>query len=141
MLAYVVDGAVEVAKVLERDNRHAMPLQFFLAVTAIVLKAVCVGCATNDVLARLPQFLGFLTLAQDVVEHDDIRPVNMTFPVLHFLDEAIGNRPLRLCLDKITDFVAFLPDHPGDVANQSADGNEQKILCNNGHVQFTLSFE
>jgi hypothetical protein len=65
-------------------------------------------------------------------EDDDVGPFGVLFGVFGFRHEAVGNVPLFLIFDVVPDFVAFLGDLPGDVADQSAEGVEEKLFLFHG---------
>ena len=76
--------------------------------------------------------MGFLSLSESVIEDDDVGPFGVLFGVFGFRYEAVGNVGLLLIFDVVPDFVAFLRDLPGDVADQSAEGVEEKLFLFHG---------
>jgi len=121
ILADVGNGRIEVGEFLERDDRDAVALEFLLAESAVVFEPVRVRRSADDILAGISQCFGLGTLAEDVVEDDDIRPVDMRFPVVDLRYETVADCALRFVFYVITDLVAFLDDLPGYVADQRID--------------------
>src|SRR4029077_18959099 len=72
--------------------------------------------------------LRFSTLAEGVVEDDDVGPLAIFFVAAGFGDKAVGDVAFFFVFDVIADFVAFLDYLPGDVADQAGKGNEKKFI-------------
>ena len=102
-------------------------LSCFLAEGAIVFEAVGVGGAADNGLAAGAEGLGFLALAEGVVEDDDVGPLGVFFPVFGFGDEAVGDVALFFRLDVVADVVAFFENLPGDVADKARERNKEKF--------------
>ncbi len=111
VFADIVDGGVKITEVLKRNNRNAVTLELFLAKTAVIFEPIGVGRSANHQFSGIAKPFGFLALAQNVIEHDNVCPVDVTFPVVNFRYETIGDRTLGLLLDVIANIVTFL-DRP-----------------------------
>ena len=129
---HVLHGFVEGIEFLVGDDVDAGFLQLFLSEGAVVLQRVAVGGAADDFLSLGAQGLGFLSLSERVIEDDDVGPVGVLLGVFGFGHEAVGNVGFFLVFDVVADFVAFLGDLPGDVADQSAERVEEKLFLFHG---------
>jgi 3-oxoacyl-[acyl-carrier protein] reductase len=123
---------MERVEFLVGDDVDAGFLQLFLAEGAIILQRIALGGAADDFLSLGAQGLCFLSLAERVIEDDDVGPFGVLLGVLGFCHEAIGNIGFLLISYVVPDFVAFLGDLPGDVADQSAEGLEEKLFLFHG---------
>ena len=68
---------------------------------------------------RLPFYpvgeaLGLLTLPQRVIENENIRPVDIFFPVFGLGDEVVSDVTLFFIADEVANFVTFLGNLPGE---------------------------
>jgi hypothetical protein len=122
-----LNGGIKGIKVFVGDDGDARGFQFFLTERTIVFQAVRVRRTANDGLAGGAEGLSFSALAESVVEHDDIRPFGVFFPIRGFGDETVGDVALFFSFDVITDVVAFLEDLPGDVTDQTGKRNKKKF--------------
>src|SRR5262249_43367260 len=73
------------------------------------------------------QRLRFGALTQRVVENDDVGPGDILLPVGRLGNKAVGDVAFFFVVDVVADFVALFDDLPGDVTNQSREGDEQKF--------------
>src|SRR5258708_30684101 len=102
-------------------------LRFSLAERAAFSRAIGIGRTADDRLAGGTERLSFGALSEGVVKHDDIGPLGVAFPVFGFRNKAIGDVALALRFNVIADVVAFLENFPGDIADESRDGNKQEF--------------
>src|SRR5262245_3316382 len=102
-----LDRIVEGRKVPLWDNRDARSAQFLLAEGAIVFEPITVGGAADDQLAGLTNSVRLGALAEDIVEHHDVGPVDIALPVVGFRHEAISNLPFLLVADEVPNVMAF----------------------------------
>ena len=122
----VLDRGIEVSELLERDDRDPVFLQLLLAKSAVVLEPVRVGCAADNVLACRAQGGGFFALPENVVEDNDIGPVDFRLPVIDFWNEAVADIALGFAVDVIANLVAFAVNLPGDIADECVQRDEEK---------------
>ncbi len=69
----------------------------------------------------------FGALAECVVEDDDVGPLGVFFPVDGFLDKTVGDVAFFFVIDVIADVVTFLENLPGNVTDQTGEGNKKKF--------------
>jgi hypothetical protein len=127
ILHHKFDGGIEGIEILIRDDVDAGFFQLFLAEGAIVFEAIRILRATDDRLPRGTESVGFGALAESVVEDDDVGPLGVTFPIFGFGDEAVGDVALFFGFDVVTDVVAFFENLPGDVTDESREGDKEKF--------------
>ena len=75
---------------------------------AIVFEAIGILGAADNRLTGGAQSFGFGTLAERVVEDDDVGPFGVALPILGFRNEAVGDVALFFSFDVVTDVVTFL---------------------------------
>src|SRR5262249_49759950 len=103
-------------------------------------KPVRVGRASDYHVALFAQRLSFLTLAERVIEYNEVGPVHLALPVAHLGHETIGDIAFLLVLDAIAHFVTLLRHLPGDVANEPAERDKEKLALVADHgVPFTTA--
>ena len=124
----MVDGIVKGNEFAVGNNIYSRLFQFFLPKRAVVFQTVGVRSAADYFFAFLAKRLRFFALAEGVVENEDVRPVDIFFPIFGLGHKAVGNVALFLVADEVSDFVAFFGNLPGDVADQSGERYKQKIL-------------
>jgi hypothetical protein len=129
---HVFHGFVEGIEFPVGDDVDAGLFEFLLAEGTVVLQSVAVGGAADDLLALGTQRMRLLSLSESVIEDDDIGPFSVLLGVLGFRHEAVGNVGFFLVFDVVADLVAFLGNLPGDVADQSAEGVEEKLFLFHG---------
>lgn len=71
--------------------------------------------------------LGFGSLAECVVEDDDVCPFRVAFPILGFEDEAGGDVALFFGFDVVANVVALLENLPGDITDKTGERDEEKF--------------
>jgi hypothetical protein len=128
ILLHAFDRIVEREKLPVRNNIHARLLQLFLAKRSVVLQPVRIRRAANHFLALLAQRLRFFALAKRVVENNDIRPIHVLFPILRLRHEPIRDVALLLVADEVAHLMALFRHLPRNIADQSRERHEQKIL-------------
>ena len=115
-------------EVFLRNDRDAGLFQLLLAERAIVFELIGVRGSPDYQLARLPQLVRLGTLAQHVVEHDDVGPGHLAHPVVGLGHEAVADLLLLLRLDEELRLVAFFDNLPGDVRDQPVERDEEEFL-------------
>ena len=127
ILHHEFDGGIERVKILIRDDIHAGFFQLFLAKGAVVFKAIRVFGAADDGLAGGAESVSFGALAKSVIENDDVGPLGIAFPILGFGNEAVGDVALFFRFDVVANVVAFLENLPGDVTDETGEGDKEKF--------------
>jgi len=133
VLADVLDARLEVRELLVVDGVDAVLLQDFHRVAAVLLQSVGVRGAPDDGVAVRAQFLGEragtdVAADPDVVEDDDVGPVEFGLPVVGLRDEPVGYLLVGVGPDVVFHVVAFLVDLPRHVADERrVRGDEQKL--------------
>ena len=123
---HMCDRRVKIRKLLERDNRHAVFLEFLLTESAVVFESVGVRCSAHDELAGRAQRCRFLTLSENVIENDNVGPVDVFLPAVDLGNETIGDLALGLTGDVVADVVTVARHLPGDIADQRIERNKKK---------------
>ena len=109
------DGVIKGSEVLVRDNGHACFFEFFLSESSVVFEFVCVGCAANDVFALCSEFVCVCAVTEDVIENNDVCPVNVSFPFVCFGDEAVADFFVVSVFNVVFDVVSLFDTVPCDV--------------------------
>ena len=120
ILSNVVYSVVKRNEFAIRNNIYTGLLEFFLPERAIVLQTIGIRRSTDYFFTLLAKRLCFFALAQGVVENEDVRPIDIFFPVFGFGDKAVANVALFFITDEVANFMSFLGNLPGDVADESS---------------------
>ena len=130
------DRRIEIHEFVKRDDRYAVAFQFRLAERTVVFESIGMRGAADDVLTGVAQPFRMFALPEHVVEHDHVRPVDVTLVVVDFRYETVRDRALGLVGDVIPDFLPFPADLPRHVADQSVERYEQEFLDIGHRIQF-----
>jgi hypothetical protein len=132
MLRYGEECGVIVERERRNDEPHAdleaaLHLELRVHACGEILEPVRIRRASDYHVALRSQRLSLLALPERVVEHNDVGPLHLALPVVHFRHETVGDVALLLVLDAIAHFVAFLGHLPGDIADEPGNRNEKKL--------------
>ena len=116
----MIDGIVKRNEFAVRNNIHTGFFEFFLPERAVVLQAIGIRRSADYLLTLLAECLRLFTLAQRVVENEDVRPVDIFLPVFGLGDKAVADVALLLIADEVANFVTFFGNLPGNVADESS---------------------
>src|SRR3989344_2013316 len=128
MLPHIGDRLIEIRECPVGESRDAVLLQFFLTEFAVILETVRVRSAADDQLPFVTKTFCIRAVTQDIVKHDDIRPLHVGFPIAALFQKPLADIALFLVIDEHLDLMSFLFSRPREVKTETGHGYEQKFL-------------